>query len=280
LLVAIPGVVAAQAPAAGEDEVTLKNGGMLRGTVVSVDPNHEVSIIVQGTREARRIPWAEVDRVNRGKFRAQDTPPPPPPPAPPAPPPPGAYAPPGAYYPAGPVGPRVHIQSDAPDLQLHEIISQSSGMVWGAGWGAGWGSYTTSRPVCSVPCDRVIDASAGQSFFVRGPGVPASAPFVLAARGPVVNLDVKAGSTALRAGGIAVTSIGGAAILVGLIVLAVGSVSIDGPPDQTAQIAGGITTGFGVAALVGGIVMIVQAKTTASFVGLGHEARSPLAFTF
>jgi hypothetical protein len=280
LLLAVPVAAGAQPPPGGDDEVTLRNGGMLRGTVVSVEPGRELAIVVQGSSEVRHIPWAQVDQVNRGKFRAQAAPPaPPPPPGPP-------MAPPSAYAPT-PVTPHVHIQSDAPELQLHEVMAQVTGVVWGGGWA----TLTASRPVCTAPCDQIIDAHQGQSFFVAGPGIPKSSQFQLAGRGPEVNLDVKAGSTGLRVGGIVVTGIGGAAIAIGIALLAVGftaptdTIDANGnlvttQGNQSFQIAGGVTLGLGVGALVGGIVMIVQGGTKYQFLAPGQQSARGLGFTF
>jgi hypothetical protein len=39
--------------AAGLDEVILKNGGMLRGTIVAVEPDVEVAVLVAGTTSLR-----------------------------------------------------------------------------------------------------------------------------------------------------------------------------------------------------------------------------------
>jgi hypothetical protein len=184
--------------------------------------------------------------------------------------------------------PLVHVVSDSPDVQLHEVLTQSTGIVWG--YGGGFVTMTTSQPVCSVPCDRVVDAHNGQSFFFRGQGMPASSNFQLAGHGPQVTLDVKAGSSGLRAGGIAMASIGGAAMVIGAITLALGFYRpptvdssgnvVDGPPDQGLQLAGGLALGLGVAAVAGGIVMIVKGRTTYSFIGPGEQAKTPLGWTF
>jgi hypothetical protein len=121
-------------------------------------------------------------------------------------------------------------------------------------------------------------------------GIPTSSLFVLAGRGPEVNLDVKAGSNGLRVGGIAATSVGGAALGVGIIVVAMASLQSSTPAldgntylvndHQSMQIGGGVTAGLGVAALVGGIVMIWQGRTRTTFVSPGQEGRSALRFAF
>src|SRR5690349_17308840 len=65
----VPEVALAQG-GGGDDEVSLKNGGMIRGTIVSLEPDKEVVILVGGTGQQRRIAWAEVDKVKRGKNTA------------------------------------------------------------------------------------------------------------------------------------------------------------------------------------------------------------------
>src|SRR5689334_7458739 len=52
----------------GNDEVTLKNGGSLRGTLISSEPGLSVKLLELGGKEPRVIPWADVDHVERGRF--------------------------------------------------------------------------------------------------------------------------------------------------------------------------------------------------------------------
>src|SRR5688572_26530848 len=54
------------------DEVVLKNGGMVRGTVLAIEPGTSVTIAVPGVEEPRVIPWDEVDEVERGKHGSED----------------------------------------------------------------------------------------------------------------------------------------------------------------------------------------------------------------
>jgi hypothetical protein len=278
LLLAAPGVARAQG--AGDDEVSLKNGGMVRGTVVAVEPDREVTVLVPGGGEPRHIPWAQVDKVTRGKYAAQAAPvaPPPMPLAPPPGPP--------VVGPA-PGRPRLHVVSDSPEVQVQEITSQTMGAVW-TGSGSAWATLTTFRPVCNVPCDQPIDERP--SYFFNGPGIPASTPFQIAGRGPEVHMDVKAGSTGLRGGGIAVMSLGGAGIAAGAAMVAIGSITtpsfdsttfqeIPGQPNHGLITGGGVAIGVGVAALAGGIVMIILGRTTYSFVGPGQQAGT-LKWTF
>ena len=52
----------------GVDEVTLKNGGSIRGTVISSEPGTSVKILEMGSKEPRVIPWAQVGDVEKGKY--------------------------------------------------------------------------------------------------------------------------------------------------------------------------------------------------------------------
>jgi hypothetical protein len=51
----------------GEDEISLKDGGMVRGTVIEVEPKKQATIVVKG--KERVIPWAKIDKVERGKYK-------------------------------------------------------------------------------------------------------------------------------------------------------------------------------------------------------------------
>ena len=63
-----PGAGAAADAHGGDDVVALKNGGMLRGTIVVIEPQKQVVILIQGTGEQRTVPWEEVDKVEPGKY--------------------------------------------------------------------------------------------------------------------------------------------------------------------------------------------------------------------
>ena len=51
-----------------QHRTTLRNGGVVRGTVVSSSPGEEVTILVPGSDKPRRISWAEVGDVQLGKH--------------------------------------------------------------------------------------------------------------------------------------------------------------------------------------------------------------------
>ena len=55
-------------PLRTQHRTTLRNGGVVRGTVVSSSPGEEVTILVPGSDKPRRISWAEVGDVQLGKH--------------------------------------------------------------------------------------------------------------------------------------------------------------------------------------------------------------------
>ncbi len=273
--------------ATGGDQVDLKNGGMLRGTIVSLEPGKEVVILVQGTGEQRGIPWGEVAGTRRGSEG-----PPGPPPLPPPPPGPGLIL--GSEV-TGPSdgAPRVHIQTEWPGLGLHEVVTSIAVVGYG---GAAYGQI--SRPVCMAPCDRVIDGRAGQLFFFAGEGATPSSRFHLAGRGPEVAVEVQPGSLGKRFGGWLMTGFGAAAVVtsVTLFILGSSSTSLEGDTfvsktNSGMMIGGGVLLGAGAGLLAGGIVLLVQSGTRYHFLqpsgslvgGLGDlrwMPRAPLSFAF
>ncbi|WP_437732751.1 hypothetical protein [Sorangium sp. So ce1335] len=154
-----------------EDEILLKNGGMLRGTLVDVHPERPVVMVLAGTGEERAVAWPEIDRVKRG-----------------------ASAP--AANPGDPVRPRgtpgvvrLHIETDEPQVQLM-VVSGKRTVTQG-------GSTTRSTladVVCRTPCDAIIDARDGEEFFFGGKGIVPSSGFQMFDRSGDVSIKVYPGS--------------------------------------------------------------------------------------
>jgi hypothetical protein len=249
---------AARADEPGLDEVTLKNGGTIRGTVVSQEPGTSVKILEMGAKEARTIPWSQVSDVERGKY------------APTAAPQPGAAGP-GYVAPIAPqpipvpepklgeVGiVKLHIDSSEPV----QVFEHAAPQVAGVG-----GYYAVvidnSRLVCSSPCDLVIDGRQGQQFTAHG-DFPGAKSFTLNTFKDNVELAVSPGSSARRTGGIWATVLGGVGILGGgMLLLLQSSVdSLNGSSSSGGKTAGiGVLVGSGVA-LVGGIVLLATSGTS------------------
>ena len=171
---------------------------------------------------------------------------------------------------------RLHIESPKP-VQLHEHIGTSA--VMGPYGGV---VVSHSRVVCESPCDQLVDARRGQRFVVAGDGVPASEPFQLHAQRGDVKMNVDAGSSGRRAGGVLLTSLGAAGVAYGVLGLVLGAVANDDASTrdlgEALQTSGGISLGAGVATLAGGIVLIATSRTRIDFArgaaGQGFGARS------
>ena len=180
----------------GDDEVSLKNGGMLRGTVMSVEPGKSVELL-DAAGKSRTIPWAEVDKVSRGKFAAK--------PAPSRPP---AQAAPEEAPGEGPGVVTVHIDSPAP-TKLMVITAEAFGQV------GGYATHTfMTGSVCDAPCDATVDTH-GRTFYVAG-DFPASAGFEFGSRQGALALQVVPGSVGKLVGGYVIALLGVTGVLVGL----------------------------------------------------------------
>lgn len=225
----------------GPDEVELVDGGFVRGTIVEVTPKQRVVIIVDGTTLRREIPWDQVADVARGKHAGGNTnewpkeePPPPPP----------------KTDESGLGKPRVHLELTRPrDVKLYEVSSE----IVASGY------YTSMygmqfRTVCSAPCDKVIDGTRGQDFFLasgQSAMMTGSRRFSLDGKQGDVTLRVKPGSGGLRIVGAILLGIG-IGCLVGGAVLAV--------PKSTRKI-GYVFLGIGAPSLAAGIPMTILGRT-------------------
>jgi hypothetical protein len=260
-----PRVAAAADPTMSQDEVTLKDGGTVRGTVVSSQPGVGVKIIELGQNESRMIPWAQVGDVERGKYAPR-----------------GAAAQPGSAGPGyaqpvpaatpAPGAPRypvrLHVSSPLPaNVYSHQT-------AYGAVNGYGF-VIDAATPVCMSPCDQVFDAASGQMYTVGG-DFNSSPAFSLGGRQGDVDLAVHPGSHGVRALGLALTIVGAVGVVVGAGFAVTGAivpstnttVNADGSTSQTDAGTGWILpTGLGImgggaAMLVGGIIAMIESKTT------------------
>jgi hypothetical protein len=206
---------AALAQDVGADEVVLKNGGSVRGTVISSVPGTSVKILEMGAKEPTVIPWSQVADVERGKYAPKGAPQP-------GPAGPGyGAAPPPVVAPAEPtLGTpgvvRLHIDSPVPANVIEHAGTQFAQV----------GNYgvvlTHFRPVCSAPCDKVIDGTAGQEFALVG-SFPSPKAFQLAGlKSGDYNLSLKPGSTGMRVGGVVSIVLGGTLALTGAVLLPIG----------------------------------------------------------
>jgi hypothetical protein len=245
-------------PDLGADEVTLKNGGMVRGTVVSVEPGTKVVIVEAGAKDPRTIPWSEVADVERGKYKPSSEERPKVEP--------GAAGP--GYEDEDEEAPakrakkrktrelgdrgvvRLHVESPEP-VQIYQNRIIGGGYVGGYAFVAG-----TTQLVCSSPCGEIVDLREGDDFVVDG-DMPAKS-FSLDVTEGDVTATVSPGSTGGRIGGIVMISLGGASMLGGASTLLTGAL-ID---ESDWMVPGGVMLGAGAAVLVGGIVTLVMTRTT------------------
>ena len=181
-------------PQNGPDAVYLKDGGMIRGTIIEVLPGNHASVQLADGRIAT-IRWDMVDHIDRGTgARPPTTPPPAPLPAVATPPPAASMV-------------TVHIDGDA-DVILEQQVT-------GGRWAGGdW------RDVCQSPCD--VSLPTNTMYRIGGPGVRTSRPFSIEGRDGRAVLEVHAASSGARGGGLALMIVGPLAILVGSLVALVG----------------------------------------------------------
>jgi hypothetical protein len=240
-----------QAPAARPttgDTIYLKDGGLMRGTLVEMLPNDHATIQL-ATGQTATIEWGRIDHIERGALQG-------PPMAPLALPPPRTRL----HRPAGIAGAEptavVHLDAD-PDVALQSVSP-------------GTGRWAT---VCAGPCDAPVPID--REYRVAGPGIRSSRPFrIHAAPGQHVTITVNAASAAARSAGVALSSIGSAAIIIGVIVLVYGALGaceqtdafgdcLQTQPDGGVETAGAIIALAGAAVLVGGVILYLNnARTT------------------
>ena len=171
-----------------------------------------------------------------------------------------------------PEGPRVHIERsrDVP-VSLYQVRGEfaavgSAGSVYGVAYSA----------VCSAPCDRVVDGSEGQSFFLASQGrsggvAVASKRFTLVDQRGDLTIRVKPGRVGLRFGGLMMTSFGLTGAILGVSLLGVGRAM-----DQPSFIRPGIAlTVAGIPLAAAGIVMTILGRTRFEMVDRNAVAHGP-----
>ncbi len=240
-------------PVVGQDVIYMKNGGILRGTIIDAIPGAQARIQL-ATGEIATVPWPEIARIEHGGEAPRPLPPGvtptapgpgrPPPPAPPR------------------TGAMVWVHLEGPDEARLEQDTTGQG---------DW------QQVCSPPCN--IQLPTGLDYRIQGGNIKASQVFHLTGnQGDHVTVNVNAGSKAWFVIGIVITPIGAIVALVGFFTGLIGSLGAATASSTTygsstttqtnwnSVAAGGWTTfAIGAAALVGGIVLIVtNSKTTTS----------------
>ncbi len=229
----VPAVESAAQPQPAEavDTLTLRDGSIIRGTVAEVFQGRQVTIL-SAAGQRHTIAWAQVADIRYGGQAV------------------------AAEPVAGPGRPHMHIETTR-SVRLFEV----SGQVFNAG--PRWGHYPQAqqaRPVCRAPCDRVIDGSAGQSFYFGGEGVTPSRRFTLDEHDGPLLARVKPGRPGVLGGGILFTSLSIAPLISGTLFL---SLAQHTAPDgsHSTRNAGITLTAIGAGTLITGIVMIALGRT-------------------
>jgi hypothetical protein len=239
----------------GNDEVMLKNGGSIRGTVVASEPGTSVTILELGQKEPRVVPWDLVGGVERGKFT-------------PAPPSAGT-----ALVPGTPGVVKLHVDSPVPvGIYKHRdsygATSRGQGIV-----------LDTPRLVCTSPCDTLLDGRLDREFTVASDLAVESDRFRLGPFTGGQDLLVSPGSPGLRTGGFALLGLGSTALGLGTLGAVAGAIGTSPNSHGTGFIqnkgletAGFVTLGTGAVAIIGSIVAIAESGTTVQLRPSGASA--------
>jgi hypothetical protein len=233
-------------PAAGSDVVYLKNGGILRGTIIDAVPNERVRMQL-ATGEIATVAWADVGRIEHGGDGSKTTVTTPGASA--ATPAPAAAADKGTLSPAQSLV-WVHIEG-SDDAQLEQDTSGQDD------WAV----------VCSAPCDKQL--STGYWYRISGGGIRASKQFALQGTpGQRETLTVSPASKGWFIVGVVAVPVGAIVAYFGLIFGLVGSAASWATEStangtQTTQAPAGLAaTGWtmfalGAVAAVGGLVLTI-----------------------
>ena len=247
----------------GSDIVVLKNGGMIRGTLVELLPNDHATVQLPSGQSAI-IQWTEIHHIERG---AAPTPSGTPTPAPVLAPTPTA---------AKMTGPTVLVHIDSPKHKI--ILSRRN---------PGEGEWMNA---CVSPCD--VQMPLNNDYRIVGSGVTGSGEFNLeGAAGQRVIIKINAGTTFGLTAGLATAASGLLVVIVGLYVVA-GAAAVNATSNLSSCLngslsstssscresdsssgttAGLVITGLGLAAIgVGGVIAIINWRT-----GQSQEVQSP-----
>jgi hypothetical protein len=223
----------------GGDTIYLKDGGMVRGTLVEMLPNDHATIQLP-TGQSAVVAWGRIDRIEQATLQV------------------------APMAPQVEVGARRHHAKEGATAFVH-IDADTSIVLESLSDRGGWPYWSR---VCTAPCDAELPL--GREYRLAGPDIRNSRPFGLMANpGQHVVLRVSGGSRGAFAGGIVLSSVGAAAIGVGLVVLLFGAIGTctgtDEFGDCTAtqsntglETAGAIITLAGVGLVIGGIILTVS----------------------
>ena len=193
-----PTVAPGVAQAVGQDVIYMKNGGILRGTIIDAIPDAQARIQL-ATGEIATVPWPAIERIEHGGSGPRPGALPPLPPAPTPVPPPRVLASSAMVW--------VHVEgADGALLQVDRADD---------------GTWVTA---CRAPADVQVPVSP--EYRIGGGGIRQSGVFHL--RGlewDHVTVTVSGGSKAWLVVGIVITPVAGLVTLLGALVGLVGSVA-------------------------------------------------------
>nr|WP_276603319.1 protein kinase [Nannocystis pusilla] len=234
-------------PPAVYDTVILRDGSVLRGTILELHQDREV--IIQLTGGARTIPWADIASTT---FAGATTIGPE-----------GQVPQPSGHVPTdsiaavaedevppGPSRPRIYIELTRPgDVHLLEAVAP----IGAANPQAARAGLAGARSVCRAPCGKVIDGRAGFPFYFGGDRMMPSQTFFLKDLEGEYVARVRPGRRGLLIGGMLLAGYGAGATLGGTMLTAIGR--------DEKRTVGSVVLGVGLAMLIGGIVMAVRGST-------------------
>jgi hypothetical protein len=240
------------------DQVVLKGGGLLRGTVAELEPGKSVAILVLGTGERRVIPWEQVEKIDRGQ-QAPSAPPPPLRVEMPAP---------ASLTPDKPGVVRLHIEAAEPHVTLRKIVGSALAGYSVSTYGSSGTITPRYRPVattvCSAPCDQVVDGSRGETFVFGGPGYADSGRFTLDDKSGDVRASVKPGNATAAYWGKYLTYLGVPLAIGAGIGTAVFAES-HGSSQATMTATFGSVTGLAVTSIIVGAILWANNSTNYEF---------------
>lgn len=222
----------------GSDVIYLKNGGMLRGSIIDVIPNSHARIQLSATGEIVTVQWSEINRIeNAARGPA----------------------------PAGPAAPAAPAVKRVPAILVHIESPRKVRLERRPSDEYEW------EEVCTSPCDKPVPAS--DEYHVIANGMKASPPFQLEAQpGQRVVLTIDPASKGWFAVGIISGIVGAIAGIYGLLFVAFGSATSDISSTGTStgtgtnitkqtgddiKAVGWTVAGVGTALLVGGLILTV-----------------------
>jgi hypothetical protein len=226
----------------GDDTIYLKDGGMVRGTIVDLLPGAQARVQLV-TGEVDTIPWPEIDHVARSA-------------APPA----SGTA--GSQSPA-PYEVWVHIEAPEGVVVEQDVTNND-----------GW------QPVCTAPCDRPLPTAF--NYRVTGGGIRSSGDFTLSgAAGSHERLVVDAASKSAFILGVVAMAGGSVVAYVGLFTAYAAELSstFETSDSTSGTLGAGVTMmAVGALAAVGGLVVALangKTKVTVDAGGAPAGALSP-----